>query len=135
MKLNGSFLSVLVIATLSISLLVEKVDAWKRGEGKDKPMKDMCMKILDEDECTAEEKCTWYADKEMCLKSMCIKLNEDECTADKKCTWYADKEICWKSVKPEMGNGCLKLNEDECTADKKCTWYADKEICWKSDKP
>merc|ERR1711983_76307 len=87
--------------------------------------KDMCMKILYEDECNEEEKCTWYADKERCWKSdkpemgnNCMKLNEDECIADEKCTWNADKERCRKSDKPGMGKKCMKLNEDECIAEK-----------------
>merc|ERR1711862_936993 len=70
---------------------------------------------LNEDECIAEEKCKWNADKE-------------------KCKWYADKEKCWKSDKPGKGNKCMKLNKDECIADTKCTWNADKEKCWKNIK-
>merc|ERR1711862_230433 len=63
-----------------------------------------------------------------------MKLNEDECIADTKCTWNADKEKCLKSDKPGKGNKCMKLNEDECIADTKCTWNADKQKCWKNIK-
>merc|ERR1711862_1093923 len=108
-----------------------------------------CMK-LNEDECIAEEKCKWNAEKEWCLNSDipemgngCMKLNEDECIAEEKCKWNADKGKCWISNKPGKGkkggkpgkrNKCMKLNEDECIADAKCTWYADKETCWKNIK-
>merc|ERR1712157_210033 len=62
------------------------------------------------------------------------KLKEDECIAEEKCKWYAEKEWCLNSDIPEIGNGCMKLNEDECIAEEKCKWYADKETCWKNIK-
>merc|ERR1712157_188752 len=75
----------------------------------------------------------WKSDKPE-MGNKCMKLNEDECIADTKCTWNADKEKCWKSDKPGKGNKCMKLNEDECIADTKCTWNADKEKCCKNIK-